>query len=54
MFAKVLIFCALLFGSSVLTGAMEVVHFQFAEALQAVGGRNSDYIGVGVEIKFGW
>ena len=34
------------------TSALEVVHFQVAEAIQAVGGRNSDY--VGVEIKFGW
>lgn len=34
------------------TSALEFVHFQVAEAIEAVGGRNSDYIGV--EIKFGW
>lgn len=34
------------------TSALEFVHFQVAEAIAAVGGRNSDY--VGVEIKFGW
>ncbi|MDR3442457.1 MAG: alginate export family protein [Legionella sp.] len=34
------------------TSALEAVHFQVAEALRQVGGKNSDY--VGVEIKFGW
>jgi hypothetical protein len=34
------------------TSALEYVHFQIAEALEAVGGSDSDY--VGVEIKFGW
>ncbi|CDZ76485.1 hypothetical protein BN59_00754 [Legionella massiliensis] len=32
--------------------ALEFVHFEVAEAIRAVGGRNSDYIGV--ELKFGW
>jgi hypothetical protein len=34
------------------TSAVEAVHFIVAEALQAVDGKNADY--VGVEIKFGW
>ena len=34
------------------TSALEVVHFDVAEALRAVGGKDSNY--VGVEIKFGW
>lgn len=34
------------------TSALEFVHFQVAEAIAAVGGHNSDYLGV--EMKFGW
>lgn len=34
------------------TSALEAVHFQVAEAIRQIGGKNSDY--VGVELKFGW
>ncbi|MDR3501706.1 MAG: alginate export family protein [Legionella sp.] len=34
------------------TGALEAVHYQVAESIRAVGGKNSNY--VGVQIQFGW
>lgn len=38
--------------SNHLVSALEFVHFQIADALEAIGAQNSDY--VGVELKFGW
>lgn len=35
-----------------LTGAVEAVRYEVGEAIRAVGGRDSDYLGV--ELKYGW